>query len=149
MVTACSQWIHSSSQLWGHVAAGKTNGWKCISIVSTERGDLWHGSNPAEQQTLPLRLQGSVSGPATQWVSSFGPQKFAPHVILHKCICACPLDCYGFHCLSSWSLRKRGCKMNISLPGGSFLSVVLLVWSRHQSTPPAPTFNQKVKARKS
>lgn len=37
MVTACSQWIHSSSQLWGHVAAGKTNGWKCISIVSTRK----------------------------------------------------------------------------------------------------------------
>ena len=37
-----------------------------------------------------------VSGPATHWVTSFGPLKFSSHLISHKCMCACPLDCYGF-----------------------------------------------------
>lgn len=93
-------------------------------------------------------FRGSFSEPVTQQVSSFGPMKSTSLLYCTNIFVLVHQTSTGFHCHSNWSSRKRGWKMIISLPGGNFLFVDLLVWIR-KSIIPTPTFTQKAVARKS
>lgn len=127
--------------------SSRKNKWLETCLYHLHQNEMMPGvaANPTKQHTFLLCLQGQLFRASHSVSQQLWPNEINISIILYKHICPCTLD---FHCHSSWSSRKRGWKMVISLPGGNFLFVDLLVWIR-QSIIRTPTFTQKVVARKS
>lgn len=107
--TACSWWIHSSSQLSGHTAAGKTNGWKHASIYQNE---MMPGvaANPAKQHTFLLCLQGQLFRASHSASQQLWPNEINISIILYKYICPCTSDFHWFPLSLKLVLKEKRMK---------------------------------------